>query len=621
MLADEGDTDTKTENTQIVVTANRIETERSKTGSSVTVIDKKQIERSSRQTVADVLRGQKGVDVVQTGGPGGNTSVFLRGANSEHTLILIDGIEANNPINNSRSFNFNDLSLESVERIEIIRGPQSTIYGSDALGGVINIITKKGSNTATTSITAEAGSYSLFRESANTSGKVDKFSYAIGAQREDFGNISSANVTSEDADDDRFQNTGATANFGLELNDNLKLNSISKFQRSHSSLDNGGAPLGDDPNRYLTNQTFFQKAEIVGNFFNSFWLPTFSVTYSGHSLFDKNDIDSKGRDFLRSNYDANLIKYDLLNTFVVNNTAKIVAGFTSEREKGESDFNSDGDFGPFSEKFSSRSLTTNSGYLQGIFEPIENLSTSIGGRIDRNSRFGTETTWRATSSYVIQPDSFRVLGSIGTGFKAPSLYQLYSQYGSTLLDSEKSLGWDIGFEKSFFDGDLSFESTYFRNSLDNLISFDPNTFIFFNVNEAKTSGLESSIGYNLCDETDFKFVHTYLDTNDESTGQALLRRPNNRYRFEVTTRLIKDTDITFYTITQSSRWDNDFNSFPATRVKLGSYTTANIFINHKLNKQVSLFARLDNLFDKEYEEVLGFSSLGFSVIGGIKVEF
>jgi len=228
----------------IVVTATRIEVPIKETASSVTIIDGKTIEAKHHRTVLEALREVPGLDIVQTGGAGGTTSAFLRGGNSNHTLVLIDGIQVNSPT--TGAYDFSDLTTDNIERIEIIRGPQSTLYGSDAIGGVIHIITKKGKGAATSSVSFEGGSFGSYRETLRLSGSTEKGDYSFSAARFDTEGISRANEKNGNPEKDRYENTTFSSRIGFNLPHDARLEWTARLTDASSEID-GCCPPSDDP--------------------------------------------------------------------------------------------------------------------------------------------------------------------------------------------------------------------------------------------------------------------------------------------------------------------------------------------------------------------------------------
>lgn len=605
---------------EVVISATRIETPLSELGSSVVVWSAQQIAQTQETRVSEVLSRVSGVDVVRSGGAGGNTAVFIRGANSEHTLVLVDGIEVNNPGSTNRAFNFADLSLDNVERIEVLRGPQSVLYGSDALGGVINIVTKRGTGKPSGAVSFEGGSYSTFIEKGQLSGGTDAVNYSLAASREDSAGISAARASYGNSEHDGYENTSFAGRLGFTPSEQIEANLFLRYTDARTDLDNFGGAGGDDPNRLLNNAQLFTRAELATKLLEGRLTQKLGVSWSDHDLDDDNDPDAEHpTDLLRSNFEGSLLKVDLQNNYEIADWNTITVGLETEQEEASSRYFSDGVFGPFEDNLDERDARTNGVYLQDSITWQERFFTTLGIRVDDHDQFGSEVTWRVAPTYLIQSTGTRFKGTYGTGFKAPSLVQLYSSFGNPDLEAEESQGWDIGIEQSFCEDALQVGLGYFSNDFDQLISFNPATFISENIAEAESRGLESSITYELSDATKLWAAYTYTDSEDESTGASLLRRARHKASISVATTLPNKTELTLSYVLVGSRFDNDFSSFEPVRTTLASYGLVNIAAHHPLTEQVELFARVENLFDKEYEEVLGFGTLGLAAYGGIRV--
>lgn len=605
---------------ELVVSATQVETPRQQIGSSVTVITSEEIARRKETRVTEMLRGVPGLDLVSTGGPGGNVAAFLRGANPEHTLVLIDGVEANDPIGTNRSFNFANLTTDNIERIEVLRGPQSTVYGSDALGGVISIITKNGEGPAKASFSAEAGSYDSFIERASAAGGNAALNASLGVSRQDLGGVSSARSTLGNPENDGFENTAVSAKIGSSPVENLDLTYSLNYQDAESEIDDNGGAGGDDPNRVFDSRGLFTRFQAAGKLFGGTVRPRAWVGYSDQEFSDNDNADPlHPGEVLRSSYDSSLLEFNFINEVDVTDSLSFLAGFETEEEKGSSSYASDGPFGPFSTTIPEVDARTNGYYLQAQLSPEGGFDLTAGVRLDDHSAFGSTTTWRVVPSYLVESTGTRLFGSIGTGYKAPSLYQLYSDYGSRSLREEESIGWDAGVEQFLPGKSGSVGATYFRNDFDDLISFDPATFLFNNIANAETSGVELFSTYALSEAVSLRGSYTYTDATDEDTGDSLVRRARNKFRVGATYAPAQGVNLTMNAIFTGKRFDNDFSSGSPTRVSLSSYTLLNAAASYDLNERIQLFARADNLLDEEYEEVLGYGTFGLAGFGGIKI--
>lgn len=600
---------------RVVVSATRTEIPIEQVASAVTVVDGQEIEARQLQTVNDVLRGVPGIDLVQNGPFGGASAVFIRGANSEHTLVLIDGVEANNPISPTRAFNFADLSAANIDRIEILRGPQSTLYGSDALGGVINIITKQGAKDPQAYASAEAGSYNTYSEQAGISGATDTVDYSLGLHQQNSHGISAITGGEEK---DGYKNTAFSGRVGVAPSEHFRLNLISRYNQSDAELDNSAGD--DDVNRVLDNEQFFARLEGETNFLSGSLTQKFGVGFNNQEFRDDNDFDiAHPLDDLRSRYTGRLLKFDLQNNFTVAPGLTLVVGAETEQERGSSDFASNSAFGPFESNFQERTART-SGYFTQVQVALEDrFFTTAGIRIDDHSAFGSEVSWRIAPSYIIRSTGTKFSSTYGTGFKAPSLFQLYSSFGNEDLDPERSKGFDAGVEQSFLDNSLAAGITYFWNDFDDLISFNPNTFISENIANARAEGIEASLSYQAAEDLLLRTSYTFTDTEDKDTGEALLRRPRSKASVKVDYQFSPRGNLNVTVNIVGRRDDNNFNAFPVERITMSGYAFANIAASYEIVENVQLFARVENLFDKEYEEVLGFGTRGAAAYAGIKV--
>jgi len=611
-----GDRDTL----EVIVSATRVDTERHELGSSVDLLPEAEIRATKKTRMLDVLKEVPGIDVVQSGGPGGNTAVFIRGANSEHTLVLIDGIEANNPAATNRSFNFSELSLDNIERIEILRGPQSVLYGSDALGGVVNIITKKGAGEFNAQASTEAGSYETFVEKAGISGAGERVNYSLAFSREDTGGVSAASSQSGNNEQDGYQNTAFSSRIGITPHENVEGSAYLRLNRSRAELDNSGGAFGDDPNRVAHTDQTFVRGEAKTSFFDDRLVQIYGISWSDHDLDDDNDPDSAHPgELLRSTFEGELLKLDLQNNMMVADWNTLTFGIETEEEQASSAFRSDGAFGPFESVFPEEDSRTNGYYLQDQLNIGENFFAALGIRVDDHSRFGEETTWRFAPTYLIREMGTRLKGAYGTGFKAPSLVQLFSEFGNADLEPEESTGWDLGIEQTLIDETLTLGVTYFENEFEELITFDADTFIFENIAEAESLGFETFIKYAANEDVLVNLGYTYTDTEDRSSAEALLRRPRHKVGTNLQYAICADTRLRLSYTLVGERSDNDFAAFPATRVRLGSYGLFGASLSYTGIEQLELFARIDNIFDKEYEDVLGFGAPGLAAYAGVKV--
>ena len=603
---------------EVVVTASRIDTKKSQVASSVTVITAEELIKGQYRSVAEALRQVPGVDIVQSGPVGGNVAAFIRGANSEHTLVLLDGIELNNPATTNRAFNLANLTLENVDRIEILRGPQSTLYGSDALGGVINIITKRGAEGSNGFVSSEAGSYESFTQVGGFTYGAQDLDVSAGITRQDVGNISAASARTGNREHDGYENTSLTGRVAYNASELLDLSISTRYGQSGASLDNSGGAGGDDPNRRLRNDEFFTIAQAKTHPLDDTLSQVFSLSYSNHDLSDNNDPDvAHPIDLTRSSYSGDLFKMDAHNNWKISEYFSLVLGGQTERERASSEYLSESAFGPFEDNLGGQSARTNALYSEGKVSWHEDASIDLGLRVDDHSIFGSATTYRIAPA-VFVTSSTKLRGTVGNGFKAPSLVQLYSSFGNSDLEAERSTGWDVGVDQEVWGKDVTVSGSFFHNSFDNLISFNSSTFVLENIARSHTQGFEFSGDWQIVEGLTAKTTYTYTESEDEDTGESLLRRPRNKGSVTLTYAPTEAFQVYVKWQGYGGRFDNDFSGATATRVRLGGYGLLDIGGSYTLTKSLSLFARLDNVFDKEYETVLGYGNFGAAAFGGVK---
>jgi vitamin B12 transporter len=607
---------------ELVVTATKVETPAKEVGSSITVITKRQIEEQQQSTVLDVLRSVPSLDIVQSGGLGRTTSVFIRGADSEHTLVLIDGVEMNDPISAGRSFDFANLTTDNIDRIEILRGPQSTLYGSDAIGGVINIITKTGEGKPDGFFSVEGGSLKSFREAGGFYGGNKRIRYSLGFSRQDTDGISAAGEKYGNTEKDGYGNTSVSGKLGITPAHNLNVDVIFRRIDAKADLDNNGGIGGDDPNSTTSSTEHYFRTQARLLLFHNIWDQKIGFSLTNNSRAYKNDVDAAHpNDSNQSSYDGNIYKFDWQNNFNIHRTNILTAGLETEEEKGKSDYYSMSAYGPYSSIFKEKTARTNGYYLQDQVKLWGSWFTTLGVRLDDHSRFGTESTYHIASAYVFEKSGTKIKGSYGTGFKAPSLYQLYSTYGDQNLKPEESTGWDAGIEQSFICERLTIDATYFNNNFENLVEFNSATYRYTNVAKAKTRGIEFSASIHASETLIFRGSYTFTDAKDKETGLDLLRRARNKAGFDANYRFMGKGNINFNLIRVGKRADISYSSHPASRVETAGYVLANVAGSYDLTKHFQVIGRVNNLLNRDYEEVVGFGTPGVSAFGGIKVSF
>jgi len=611
----------------VVVSATRIETPAREIASSVTVISRTDLERTKKTTVLEALEDVMGLAVSRNGGQGSASSIFLRGANSEHILILFDGLEVNDPMNPSRSYDLAHLAVENVERIEILRGPQSTLYGSDALGGVINILTKKGQGKPRLMLSTQAGSLETFDSALELGGSNGALHYSFGLSRFSTGGISAASAAyAGNTEKDGYENLSLSGRLGLSLKNNIEADLIFRSVAAKTELDNFGGPGGDDPNSAQDYKSLFLRGQVRGLFAHNRWEQKLGISYIHSSREHDNPVDEfHPYDAEKGMFKSGLLKIDWQNNIFLHPANTFTFGADAAREQGESEYTSSSFWGPYESLFPSRKADRAGIYLQDQVRLAGRFFATVGVRLDYHSRTGTVFTYRLAPAYVFEKTQTKIKATLGTGFKSPSLYQLYAPgtfwgpIGNDKLKPEESRGWDIGLEQYFFKGAFLAGITYFRNDFRNLIDFDF-SLGYINIGRARTRGLEvygeARPGGNLL----CRISYTRLEAKDLDNMTDLLRRPRDKFTARIDYAFLKNWTANLSAVYTGKKADKDFSAWIARDVTLPAYFHLDSSFSYNLNPRTQLFVRFDNLLNAKYETVFGYGIPGFSAYGGFKIE-
>jgi vitamin B12 transporter len=602
----------------VIVTGTSLDDTIESTGSSVSILTEDQLNSGQYRNALSALKQVPGLDVVQSGPNGGNAAIFLRGGNSEHTLILLDGIELNNPATTNRAYNIANLTLENIERIEVIRGPQSTVYGSDAMGGVINLISKKAKEGVRATVSSEAGTYNSFTQIGNVSYGSQSFDVTTGITRQDVGNISAADAGNGNKEHDDYSNTSLSTRLRFAPTSTIELTNTTRYTRNHTNLDNFGGAGGDDPNRFMRNEEFFTRGDVTTTLLSEQLVPSAYIAYTRHNLEDINNPDRNSVEVLDSEFSGDIVTAGTKLKWVPTSWAATLLGIETQAERADSRYYSDGLFGAYEDNLFGQQARTNSIFGEAKLSYEDRMHLDAGLRYDDHSIFGNRTTFKI-APVVHATETMKLRGSVGTGFKAPSLVQLYSSYGNQNLDAERSLGYDVGIDQVVVPDVWTLSLTYFRTDYENLVTFNPATFVSENIDSSRTQGLEVATNLDVTSAVSARISYTYTDTLNETTGQSLLRRPRNKLTTSLTYKPMKQLSTQIQWRVVSSRYDNDFNRYPPERVSLAGYGLVDVAASYALDPDIEVFARIDNLFDKEYQEVLGFGTMGAAGYAGIKV--
>jgi vitamin B12 transporter len=603
-----------------VIGATRVPTPEDQLGTSVTVITGEQIERKQQRTLPEVLQDVPGLNLVQNGSPGGFASVFMRGTNANHTKVLIDGIDVSDPSAANGEVDFSQFLASEIDRVEVLRGPQSGLYGSDAIGGVINIITKAGKGPPKATASIEAGSFGTFNQTGGISGSLARFNYNAGIAHY---RTTNTQVTPSDLvppgrpiNDDFYDNKTFATKLGANLADNFDVGLVARYVdtdlRSTSDDFIGPEALRSDN----SNHELFTRGTAHLSLFEGLFDQTLGYGYTNYRrrVFDPNDAAlafGNDPDFFRG--DRSKIDYQ--------GNVRVIAGqivtFGAEHERDTIN-----DSLPVT-----GANSNNAGFAQLQSSFGERFFNTASLRYDNNSQFGGKATYRIAPAIAVPETDTTFRGSVGTGFKAPTLDQLFDSlpafgfFANPNLAPETSFGWDAGVEQKLLDRRLAFGATYFHNEIKNLIEFafiDPFTSTLINVGHATTYGIESFVTYKPWDALSLRADYTYTVARNDVTGSELIRRPKHKASLSAAWQVTERASLSA-AVLYTGTWFDDNRSGSATGLKSSPYTLVNIAGAYDLGHGVTAFARIDNLTDRRYQNPIGFLHQGLGVFGGVKV--
>ncbi|MBI1371917.1 MAG: TonB-dependent receptor [Phycisphaera sp.] len=586
-----------------VVTATKTPTSTDRVGSSISVIEASQLRAHQQRVMTDALRFVPGVDIRRTGGVGSLTSIFTRGTNSNHTKLLLDGIDLADPSTSGGIAQPQFLLSSGIDRIEVLRGPQSALYGSDAIGGVINATTARGEGPLSAYYTQEAGSFRTFLEQVGASAGDDTFNFAIHGAHLESDNIS---AKAGDDENDPYRNTTLRSRFGITPSDMFETDFYFHAMRTENEFDGFG-----DPNTDQTDSEFlFFKAAPKLHLADDTWTSTLNLSYARH--------DRETLQGAITNFNGQVFDLDWQNDITAIAGHTLTIGLDYRHELGEQN----GGFSDFKETRNAVAF-----YAQDQIAIGERVTITPGARVDHYSDFGTHATFRVAAVYDHLETDTLLRASVGTGFNAPAFNELAGFGANPNLDPEKTLSFDVGFEQRLWDDRAAFGATYFHTRFDNLIvSVDTGGFNFvnFNVEEATSQGVEVFAAVEPIKGLTARASYTYNPTEANrivdfsslalAEGDRLLRRPTHKASFDVIYAFWDERATAALSLVYVGERDDVGGVGEA-------YTVVNLAGSVKVHDNVELFGRVENLFDKDYQDTVGFNMPGVSAFGGVRFSF
>ncbi len=580
---------------EIVVTAAKLEEEIEETTGTIVVIKSEDIEKMNVQFIPDILRRIPELNLTQSGSTGTLATILLRGGDSTHTVVMIDGIKVNSTL--TGSFDFSGIPIDDIDRIEIVKGPQSTIYGSEAISGVINIITKKGYGKAKAILSFEGGSYATYNPSVTVSGGDEKIDYRLTGNHFYTNGISAAKSGREE---DSFTQSYFSGKFGLRPSERIQVEISGRYSYDRTELDGFDFMLmeaSDDLN-FIQRGNHYILSGKGKIHLSDVWDQLITISENQDS-FEFRDPDTFYNNYQMTSRNDTI---DWQNNLYFFERLTVTGGFEYNREKGENVNNFD------------ESLNNKAFYLNNKLKLLNSdFVLNIGLRYDDHDTFGNKTTYRIGVMHYFSPLNLRIRSSYGTGFRAPTLNELFFPfYGNRDLKPEESSSWEISLDGSYFKKKVGLSLTYFDQEYKNLIQTDPLTYTAANISKAEVKGVEATVSWQMQEYLSLKCGYTYLDTEDKTTGEDLTRRPKNKFlaSLEFSKKMVSLLADFLYV---DQRFDSSVNR------TLSSYKIVNLSGTYQITKLLTVYGRIENLFDEDYEEVGGYNTRGFSIYGGLKV--
>ncbi len=590
----------------VVVTATKVETPQGELGTSVSIITEDDVRTYNYSGLEEALRNVPGVEIARSGSLGKTASIRIRGAGPEQVVVLVDGMRVSSPTQGITELS--ELTLDGIDRVEIVRGPQSTLYGADAIGGVVNIITKKGQGPIHGSVWVEGGSYGTMREQANVQGSFGGFNYNLSGSRYDTrGHF--------DNDDSNLSSFNGRIGYDFPWKGELTLTG------RYLKLDNG-LPVAStfprivfDPNAQSQSETY-----LYGLTYKQPLFPWWDLSLRWGQWWNNSGFQNPpppGTSTTISQIDTKRQEAEVVNSFRLASWNTLTAGFENRAEQGR---NAAG--GTFPGRFRA-SLETRSGFVEDSIRLFDRIFLDGGLRYESNDVFGSELTPRVSGALVIKETATRIHASWGKGFRAPTINDLFFPgFGNPNLQPEHSESYDVGVDQKLWQNRIRFGSTFFHNQFTNLIQFvfDPVTFLAMpiNVGRAVTEGVESYVEVEPLDWLLVWANHTYTRTEDLLTHRPLRRFAPNRWNTGVTVTPIERLTV----FAQAHVVSKQFES-PAAGRNPGYYRLdvgGTLRLLGRVGKmdRLDLTLRIDNVTDHRYAETFGFPALGLNALVGLR---
>lgn len=584
----------------IFVTANRRPQPLSQIGSSVSVLSEVDLERGQQSFVLDALESIPGVATSQNGSFGGSASISIRGAGGDNTVLLVDGVQMNDASAPGGSFNFGTLDTYNISRIEVLRGPQSILYGSDAIGGVINIVTKTGEEGFGGKIFVEGGSFNTWRGGANIYGGTDKIGFNVSASAMDTDGISKADENDGNTEADGLTSYNFASKFTANLSEKFQVEALGNYSESNGFYDASG-PI--DGSTLQQNETDQIAGVLRGNLdlLDGRFTNTLSTEYSKINRTLLGDYDPFLATGIRTNF-------DYLGVFTVNPEWTVTGGLQHEKTKSEGNAES--------------SFDISSVFGELAFTGIEDLVVTAGSRYDDHETFGGNASSRITASYQLKETNTKLLANWGQGFRAPSISQLTFACLTCVginedLNPETSSGFELGLVQPFLNDQVSISATYFQQNVDNKITYVNYSEGYDNIAKTVSKGVELNINADVTDALYVTANYTYTDAKETTGGIniPLIREPKHLISGSIQWSPTDQLSTSLLVTHNSS--EEQRSGTPT----LESWTRVDIRASYEIMEDLSVYARVDNVLNEEYQYITGYGTPDRSFFAGMRKAF
>ncbi|MCT7521453.1 TonB-dependent receptor [Aliarcobacter cryaerophilus] len=577
-----------------ILSATKSEEKLKNVTANVDVITAEDIESRKFKTVAEALNSLSGVSISSNGGIGQTSSVYLRGMDSKRTLVLIDGIRYNDITTPNGAANFEHLMINDIERIEVIKGAQSSIWGADASAGVINIITKSSQYVTHGNATVEYGRYNSKIARANISHKDENFDAKLSATRVDTDGFSAMTPKGKKAknyEDDGYENTTANLKLGYNFDENNRVSTSYEIIDTKADMDGYDSLYNPDPNNtdiaktktHLANITYENRNEIA-----------LTKVYANYTDIKREYTSSTPK------YKGDIKEYGLNTSIDYLNSSNVTIG---------------ADYKDFEDKETNKDYDNKGIFISNTNKFFDDKTIFTQAlRYDKYSDFENKTTGKiGIKQYII--NELNISSNYGTGYNVPTIYQLNDiTYGNRDLNPEKIKSYDLTVEYK------GFSITYFKTKIENMINSNSNTWVYEQIEgTSKIKGTEIAYKNEVVEDTFLNLSYTNLSAKD-SKDKKLQNRPTNKFNFGVDYYGLKDFHFNVNGEYIGTRYSPNSN-YGDPDVKTGNYTIWNAVVDYDISKNFSTYLKLDNIFNKDYQIVDGYATSQRAAYVGLKASF